>query len=401
MCQLSLFFLFVFVCTVFPTPFPLPHHVLNLRSSEIAIKTTIQIDICHTLMIVVIILFSIVHLTSYLDAPLVHVKFIKFNTCINMLSKTHHRNLTGSHLPLFITILAFVTLFHFNSLLLLPSEFFLPNKVDTKRVLSPIIMSARLIQIFICMISFFILECHITLLHIMLMYLYSYPYELMALWHIFLQLALSQDVHPNPGPLDSTNGGFLSFCNWNLNTLSKNDFYRISLLEAHNANHNYDIISLCETSLNELVQVPENALPGYKFHACNHPNGDRNGGVGIFYKETLPLRIRNDLSFDECIVSEIIFGHRKIFFSVLYRNPHIKAQSEEFSTFLENLENSYQNIKNERPYASFYTGDFNAHSQSWYPEGDTNAEGVLLDNVFQFRSGPNHFRSDPFYARRL
>ena len=84
-------------------------------------------------------------------------------------------------------------------------------------------------------------------------------------------------------------------------------------MEAHNTQHNYDIISLCETSLNDTLQVPENALPGYKFHSCNHPDGERNGGVGIFYKETLPLRIRQDLSFDECIVSELIFGRKTIF----------------------------------------------------------------------------------------
>ena len=104
-------------------------------------------------------------------------------------------------------------------------------------------------------------------------------------------------------------GGFILFCNWNLNTLSKDDFHRITLLEAYNANHGYDIISLCETSLNDTIQIPENILPGYKFQSCNHP--DRNGGVGIFYKETLPLRIRHDLSFDECIVSELVFGRKK------------------------------------------------------------------------------------------
>ena len=116
-------------------------------------------------------------------------------------------------------------------------------------------------------------------------------------------------------------GGFFSFCNWNLNTLSKNDFYRITLLEAHNTECSYDVILLCEISLNDAVQVPENALPGYKFYACNHEDGARSGGVGIFYKESSPLRIRDDLSFNECIVAEMRFGHKKIFFTVLYRNP--------------------------------------------------------------------------------
>ena len=141
-----------------------------------------------------------------------------------------------------------------------------------------------------------------------------------TIWLPFLLLTLSNDIELNPGPVSSNSfsTGFLSFCNWNLNTLSKDDFYRISLLEAHNTEFNYDIISLCETSLDDSINVPENALPGYRFHACNHPSGDRIGGVGIFYKETLPLRIRDDLSFDEAIVPELMFGRKKnIFYSTL------------------------------------------------------------------------------------
>ena len=107
----------------------------------------------------------------------------------------------------------------------------------------------------------------------------NYPLESIALWIFLMRLVLCPDVHPNPGPGRSNNfaGGFFSFCNWNLNTLSKEDFTRITLLEAHNTEHNYDIISLCETSLDDNVQVPE--MLGYKFHSCNHPDGNRSSGV--------------------------------------------------------------------------------------------------------------------------
>ena len=70
-------------------------------------------------------------------------------------------------------------------------------------------------------------------------------------------LLLSSDIETQPGP--SCNDSFFSFCNWNINTLSKNDFQRVSLLEAHNYIFKYDI-SLCETSLNEATKVPENIL---------------------------------------------------------------------------------------------------------------------------------------------
>ena len=48
-----------------------------------------------------------------------------------------------------------------------------------------------------------------------------------------------------------------------------------------------------------------------RYHPLNNPDGSKNGGVGIFYKESLPLRIREDLSFDACLVSELKFGHKK------------------------------------------------------------------------------------------
>ena len=96
----------------------------------------------------------------------------------------------------------------------------------------------------------------------------------------------------------------------------------------------------------------------------------------------------------------MIFGRKKIFFTVLYRNPQSKSQDPDFKSFLENFENLYLKIKTEKPYATFFTGDFNGHSKQWYPEGDTNPEGDLLDilfsdlNLTQMISEPTHFFRD-------
>ena len=189
-------------------------------------------------------------------------------------------------------------------------------------------------------------------------HLYLLPSELSALWWFTLSLVLSGDVHPNPGPMvtDEFSSGFLSFCNWNLNSLATNDFARITLLDAENTIHKYDIISLCETSLNEETTVSPNAIPGYYFHPLNHPSGERHGGVGIFYKESLPLRVRSDLSFDECLVTELRFGRKKIFFTVLYRNPCNKASTPGIHTFLSNFKTLHESIQLENPYATFFTG---------------------------------------------
>ena len=43
---------------------------------------------------------------------------------------------------------------------------------------------------------------------------------------------------------------------WNLNSLTKDYFQRIRLIEAHNALFKYDLISRCETSLNHSPSNP-------------------------------------------------------------------------------------------------------------------------------------------------
>ena len=228
------------------------------------------------------------------------------------------------------------------------------------------------------------------------------PFRLLLCFYCLI-IILSSDIETRPGPCPRAHcrgftDGFLSFCNWNLNTLIKNDFERVAFIEAHNSLYKYDIISLCETSLNGDVKLPDNILKGYRFFSSDHPSGDKKGGVGIFYKESLPLKIRNDLSFDECIVVELIFGNKKLFFTVLYRNPIYKTDSPEFANFVKNFEQLYMNILNEKPYTMLFAGDFNAHSINWWPEGDNTSEGIQLDNIFsdlnltQIISEPTHFR---------
>ena len=98
-------------------------------------------------------------------------------------------------------------------------------------------------------------------------------YQLSPTWLTFIRIILSGDIETNPG--DFVNS-FFSFCNWNLNSLAKDDFYRVKLLEAHNSIHNYDFISICGTSLNDTVDLPNVLLENYTFVSCNNPSNTRN-----------------------------------------------------------------------------------------------------------------------------
>ena len=65
------------------------------------------------------------------------------------------------------------------------------------------------------------------------------------------------------------------------------------------------MISINETSLNDSVQIPDPLINDYTFESANNPENTRHGGVGLFYKNSLPIVIRKDLSFEESIVAEI------------------------------------------------------------------------------------------------
>ena len=135
------------------------------------------------------------------------------------------------------------------------------------------------------------------------------------LWLPTILILLSNDVHLNPGPHFQSN--LINFMSWNLNSLAKDNFQRIHLIEAHNALFKYDLISLCETSLNDSVELPETLINDYTFVPANNPANVRHGGVGLFFKNSLPVIVRDDLSFDESIVIEIKFGRKKKIFYCL------------------------------------------------------------------------------------
>ena len=91
-------------------------------------------------------------------------------------------------------------------------------------------------------------------------------------------------------------------------------------------------------------------LENYTFIPKNNPLNVKHGGVGLFYKNTLPVKVRNDLSFDETIVLELKFGRKIFFFTVLYRSPAHNSGSPQFENFLLNFRNLCETIKN----ACFY-----------------------------------------------
>ena len=173
----------------------------------------------------------------------------------------------------------------------------------------------------------------------------------LPLWLPIILISLSNDIHSNPGP--HFQNYFFNFMSWNLNSLAKDNFQRTRLIEAYNALFNYDLISICETSLNDSVELPETLINDYTFVSANNPANVRHGGVGLFFKNSLPVKVRNYLSFDESLAIELKFARKKICFTVVYRSPAFKHTSFKFQAFLSNFKNLHSKFQGENPFATF------------------------------------------------
>ena len=189
----------------------------------------------------------------------------------------------------------------------------------------------------------------------------------------FIQNLLSccGDIEENPGPKYSS----LTFCLWNLNGLTAYDSTKISLLQAYITQRNYDIICLTETFLNSSILSDDNRIKidGYSLIISDHPSDSKKGGGCIYYKEHIPLILRDDINtLDNCLVTEIRSQNEKSFLTCIYRSP--SQNQDEFKNFCTNFDILLNNINDELPLCSIVTGDFNARCSKWWKNDITNLQ---------------------------
>ena len=246
-------FLFVNINVLCVPPIPSTTH---MRSETLV--SYLQIGIVDILSLIVLCVCLFLTILSNID---LNCRFIPFDTSLNTLTASIKGKSNGNvHLYL---LSLYLVIFEYYFIVFLPPEFY-KNHYDIRWVSKKLIFFTKIFhssfasctQCLCCKLAYFV--------YVNITWVCHYPLETLTIWIFSMRLILCPDIHPNPGPTGNNfAGGFFSFCNWNLNTLSKDDFSRINLLEAHNTEYNYDIISLCETSLDDKAEVPE--MTGYKF----------------------------------------------------------------------------------------------------------------------------------------
>ena len=158
----------------------------------------------------------------------------------------------------------------------------------------------------------------------------------MLVWLCSCLIIVSGDVEVNSGPKNSVNE-CLSICHWNLGSISAHEYSKLFLLKAYISVHKFDIICLSETYLDSTVPLDDDNLiiSGYNLIRSDHPSNTKRGGVCLYYKNYLPLRVLNISYLKECLNFELKIGNKSGTFIALYRSP--SQSQDDFETFSDNF----------------------------------------------------------------
>ena len=200
------------------------------------------------------------------------------------------------------------------------------------------------------------------------------------IWVHALLIRQSGDIEINPGPKPNPCHSF-SICHWNLNSLPAHNYLKVSLLRVYVVITKFDVVFLSETYLDSsnLSDDDNFNLPGYSVVRADHVSIIKKGGVCIYFKNSLPLKVLDIQLLQECINFEINIADKTCNFISFYRSP--SQSKDEFESFADNLELNLDSIALRNPYLIVVLGDFNAQTKGWYPLGKTTYDGTRIDGI--------------------
>ena len=137
---------------------------------------------------------------------------------------------------------------------------------------------------------------------------------------------------------------FESSCG-HLNSLSK-----LALLKAYLSVERFDIFCISETLryvsdmhlfqkiCTHTTEDDDNLqIPGYDLIRSDHPSNSKRGGVAIYYKNFLPLKLIDVNYLSESILFQLQLGSKICNFISFYRSPSQTADN--FDSFLDSIWN--------------------------------------------------------------
>ena len=200
------------------------------------------------------------------------------------------------------------------------------------------------------------------------------------IWLHGLMIKTSGDIELNPRPKHKQDQS-LSICHWNLNSIPAHNFQKLELLQGYISSNKVDILCLSETFLNSDISCDDNnlQLPGFDLIRADHPSDTKRGGVCIYYRNCLPLKLLNISYLNECITFVIKLGDKICNFVSLYRSPN--QSEDDFENFCNNFELTLDAVSAANPFLIVAIDDFNAKSSNWYTGDTTTFEDSKIEVI--------------------
>ena len=88
----------------------------------------------------------------------------------------------------------------------------------------------------------------------------------------------------------------------------------------------------------------------------DQPSSKKRGGICIYYKNFLPLKVTGVRFFEECIAFNLIISNKLCSFDALYRSP--SQSQDDLTAFSDNFEMTLDLALKKNPFLLVVLGDF-------------------------------------------
>ena len=127
----------------------------------------------------------------------------------------------------------------------------------------------------------------------------------------------------------------------------------------------------------------DSQLNGYHLIREDHPSNTKIGGVCIYYKDSLGVRLVKLSNLRQYVVCEVFLQNCKGYIGVVYRSP--SQENIEFENFPPNFDELLSKTPSSNFLFTQILGDSNARSSSWWKEDKTTTEATHLEAHLEVR----------------
>ena len=117
----------------------------------------------------------------------------------------------------------------------------------------------------------------------------------------------------------------------------------------------------------------------YYLIRSDHPFNKKRGGICMYYKTFLPLKVTGVRLLEECIVFDLIISNKLCSFVALYRSP--SQSQDDFATFSDNFEMTLDLVSKKNPFLTVVLGDFNGKLSQWNGKDSSTSKRISIENI--------------------